>query len=593
MSINIRNFVIIAHIDHGKSTLADRFLELTKTIHKNKMQAQALDTMDLERERGITIKMQPVTMQHSLDGGDYTLNLIDTPGHMDFAYEVERSLAAVEGAILLVDATQGIQAQTLANLYLAKKHKLKIIPVLNKIDLPTADVETHTRAFVELLDCKPEEILAVSAKEGTGVEELLGEVIRKVPGPNLEETHTRALIFDSYYDNFKGVVCHVRLFGGELSKQKVKFVHTGALVDLLEVGQLKPALTKTPALTSGNIGYIATGIKEPDQVTIGDTIVEHDNTDTKPLEGYREPRPVLYAGVFPEEGDDFELMKDVMMKLRLNDTAVVYQPTSHPAFGKGLSVGFLGMLHMEIILERIRREFNLQVIVTTPSPRYQIMTTAGEVEEITSAADLPAPEVIETLEEPWVNLRILAPLSYQGKIMKLIPQYRCVFKEIHVVNEQLATFEFDAPLAEIIQDFNDKLKSVTEGYASFSYEPIGYRGGDLVRLAILIAGEEKIALSRIVAKEKAYATGHEVLIKLKEELPKQQFMQALQAKVGGKIIARENISAMRKDVTAKLYGGDVTRKNKLLDKQKKGKKKMKQLGTVKIPSDVYMKILKR
>ncbi|MEK7583029.1 MAG: translation elongation factor 4 [Patescibacteria group bacterium] len=585
---NIRNFCIIAHIDHGKSTLADRFLELTGTIERRKMQEQFLDTMELERERGITIKLQPVRMQY----GDYMLNLIDTPGHVDFGYEVSRSLAAVEGAILLVDAVQGVQAQTLANLSLAQAQKLAIIPVINKIDLPNARVAEVEEEITNLLLVEPADILKISAKEGTGVKEVLDAVIKKVPPPQNTED-LKALIFDSAFDIYKGVLAYVRVFGGSVKAgDKLKLFASRADVDVVEVGIFTPALKKIDHLEAGEIGYIATGLKDVGQVRVGDTLLRQGYAG-QALPGYREPRPVVFASFYPEEGDQFDDLRDALGKLRLTDASLSYEPESSPALGRGFRLGFLGMLHVEIISERLRREFKLVLIVSTPSVEYHIQTKSGESVIIRSAALLPDPGIIEMLEEPVVNLEILAPATYLGQLMKLMTEYRSIYQATDYLTKEVVILKYRVPLGEIITDFYDRLKSVSSGYASMSYEPAGYQASDLVRLDILVAEDLVEPFSKIVPRELSYLEGKRIIEKLKTIIPRQWFAVSLQAAIGGKIIARETISALRKDVTGYLYGGDITRKNKLLDKQKRGKKKMKERGSVEIPQAVFLEMLKK
>ncbi len=552
------------------------------------MQEQFLDTMELERERGITIKLQPVRMQY----GDYMLNLIDTPGHVDFGYEVSRSLAAVEGAILLVDAVQGVQAQTLANLSLAQAQKLAIIPVINKIDLPNARVAEVEEEITNLLLVEPADILKISAKEGTGVKEVLDAVIKKVPPPQNTED-LKALIFDSAFDIYKGVLAYVRVFGGSVKAgDKLKLFASRADVDVVEVGIFTPALKKIDHLEAGEIGYIATGLKDVGQVRVGDTLLRQGYAG-QALPGYREPRPVVFASFYPEEGDQFDDLRDALGKLRLTDASLSYEPESSPALGRGFRLGFLGMLHVEIISERLRREFKLVLIVSTPSVEYHIQTKSGESVIIRSAALLPDPGIIEMLEEPVVNLEILAPATYLGQLMKLMTEYRSIYQATDYLTKEVVILKYRVPLGEIITDFYDRLKSVSSGYASMSYEPAGYQASDLVRLDILVAEDLVEPFSKIVPRELSYLEGKRIIEKLKTIIPRQWFAVSLQAAIGGKIIARETISALRKDVTGYLYGGDITRKNKLLDKQKRGKKKMKERGSVEIPQAVFLEMLKK
>ena len=592
--MNIRNFVIIAHIDHGKSTLADRLLEITGTVAKRKMCEQFLDRMDLERERGITIKMQPVRINYKFGGEDYILNLIDTPGHVDFTYEVSRALAAVEGAVLLVDVTQGIQAQTIANLQLAKKENLKIIGVINKIDLinDLEKLEGLKQEIAKLTGQKSEEILVVSAKTGLNVKSLLEKIIKEFPAPKInKEKPFKALIFDSHFDAYKGVIAYVRVLDGEISKQKtINALATGAKTQILELGIFKPELVSADKLSSGEIGYIASGIKNPAQIRVGDTLTTDSSAEQLP--GYSEPKPMVWASFYPESADDFDLLKDALAKLKLNDAALHYESETQEALGRGFRLGFLGMLHLDITAERLRREYNRRVIITTPTVSYRLRSRKGETVEIFTPVDWPDLSQIESIEEPWVHLEILVPTKYLGGVMKLMDNYRGIYNHIDYLGLDHLILNFDMPLSDILVDFHDRLKSVSEGYASMNYEFLGFRTGDLIKLQILIAGESIEAFSKIVPKNKAYNEGNMLVKKLKEIIPRQNFAVALQAAIGGKIIARETIPAMRKDVTAKLYGGDVTRKNKLLDKQKKGKKKRAAFGRIQLDSDVYLKIFR-
>lgn len=621
---NIRNFCIVAHIDHGKSTLADRFLELTQTVEKRKMREQFLDQMDLERERGITIKLQPVRMNYNFAGDDYILNLIDTPGHVDFSYEVSRSLAAVEGAILLVDATKGVQAQTLANLYLAQQQNLIIIPAINKIDLPGARVSEVENEIRNILGEKgaATEIFKISAKEGTAIEKLLQAVITQVPSPKGEaQKPLRALVFDSAYDAYKGVIVYVRLIDGEIEREdKIIFMASKARVEALEVGIFKPDLRPTDKLSVGEIGYIATGLKDVALCRVGDTITISNIknprsrpslaesgqiskiSEIKPLLGYREPKPMIFASFYPsagsgqapQENQDYNVLKDALSKLKLSDAALVFEPEASEALGRGFKCGFLGMLHLEIVSERLRREYGLKLIVTTPSVVYQLKEKHNpEQKLIYSPGELPDASRIEEIREPWIKLEIISPNEYLGTVMKLFQGLGGIYVNTQYLGAQRIIISYEAPLREIIVDFYDKLKSVTAGYASMSYELIEWRRGDLVCLDILVAGEKVEAFSRIVPRAKVTAEGRAIVEKLKEVLPSQLFTVALQATVGGKILARETIKARRKDVTGYLYGGDVTRKRKLLEKQKKGKKKMLLSGRVNIPQEVFLKILKK
>ena len=616
---NIRNFCIVAHIDHGKSTLADRLLELTGTIEKRKMKEQFLDTMDLERERGITIKLQPVRMAYRLSSiangkvEEYVLNLIDTPGHVDFSYEVSRSLAAVEGAILLVDATKGVQAQTLANLYLAQQQGLTIVPAINKIDLPGARVEIVEDEVINVLNqykippsppftkWGEEQIYKISGKEGIGVEELLRAVITKVAPPKIDAQKTfRALVFDSNYDAYKGVLAYIRVVDGEIKHgDKIMFMVSGARVEAIEIGIFTPSLKPVEKLSAGEIGYIATGLKEVALCRVGDTITSFSSDQiVKPLPGYKEPRPMVFASFYPavlekQEAQDYNLLRDALGKLKLSDAALVFEPESSDALGRGFKCGFLGMLHLEIVSERLRREYNLELIVTTPSVVYQIKKRNGEELVIYSPQQLPDPSAIDEIREPWVKLEVIGPSEYLGVLMKLLQTVGGVYLDTQYLGAQRVIISYEAPLREIIVDFYDRLKSATSGYASMSYELIGWREDDLVRLDILVAQEAVEAFARIVPRHKAAGEGRIIVEKLKEILPPQMFAVSLQAAVGGKIVAREDLAARRKDVTAKLYGGDVTRKNKLLDKQRKGKKKMRDRGSVNIPQDVFLKVLKK
>ena len=610
---NIRNFCIVAHIDHGKSTLADRFLELTGTIEKRKMQEQYLDQMELERERGITIKLQPVRMNYRYNGEEYTLNLIDTPGHVDFSYEVSRSLAAVEGAILLVDVSKGIQAQTLANLHLAQQQGLVIIPVLNKIDLPNARTEQVRSELANLLSIEPVTILEISGKNGTNVEKVLERVVRDISPPGSEESFgadstLKALIFDSTFDAYKGVIAYVRIVSGSVKRENnIMAYATAAKAGVIEVGYFNPLLKACEELSAGEIGYIATGLKDPGQIRVGDTITklkikneklkisesEDGEERFKPLEGYKEPRPMVFASFFTEDAGDYDILKDALGKLKLTDASLSYEPESSAGLGRGFRLGFLGMLHVEIISERLKREFGLHLIVSSPSVEYIVKMKSGDEVKIRSAAMLPDVSKIESISEPIVNLEIISPASYMGSVMELTSIFRNIYSGTEYIGKDTVIIKYEVPLAEIITDFYDKLKSVSSGYASMSYEPKGFVSNDLVRLDILIAGDMVEPFSRIIPREKAYFEGRAMAAKLKEVVPAQWFEVPIQAVIGGKIIARESIKARRKDVTGYLYGGDVTRKMKLLEKQKKGKKKMKEAGRVDLPQEVFLKMLKR
>ncbi len=584
-----RNFCIIAHIDHGKSTLADRMLEITKTVEKRRMKEQLLDQMELERERGITIKLQPARMQWN----GYTLNLIDTPGHIDFNYEVSRSLAAVEGALLLVDATQGIEAQTLANLYLALDQNLEIIPVINKIDLPAADIEKVSQEIISLLGCEKEDILLTSAKTGEGVENILNVICDKVPSPDIKSNHLQALVFDSSYDEFKGVVIYTRLFGGSVKKgDKVKFVATKEETEVLDVGYFKPNWVSSDTLNNGEIGYIITSVKDLEKAKVGDTIIFKDG-DAKALAGYKEVKPMVYAGIFPKEGNDYQRLRDAVLKLKLSDSSLSFEPASSKALGFGFHCGFLGLLHLEIFQERVRREFNLELIVTTPTVAYNLYLNNGEEKTITSPMDIPDPTYINYIEEPYMEIEIVTPENYMGSLMEYVSQVKGIFKDTKYLDKNRVVLTYNIPLYSILVDFYDKIKSISSGYASLSYDFLDYRKCELVKMDILVAEHPVEALSTLIYKDDAHKVGKAILRKLKEVLTAQQFVLKLQASVGGKIIAGERISALRKDVTAKLYGGDVTRKRKLLEKQKKGKKRMSKMGKVDIPQEAYLAVLKR
>ncbi|MEO5628074.1 MAG: translation elongation factor 4 [Candidatus Saccharimonadales bacterium] len=587
----IRNFCIIAHIDHGKSTLADRLLEMTGTVEKRAMKAQHLDKMDLEREKGITIKLAPVRMQYQR----FQLNLIDTPGHVDFSYEVSRSLEACEGAILVVDASQGIQAQTLANVYLALAADLTIIPVLNKIDLPAADVERVSAEVVSLLGCKKDDILHISAKTGQGVEAVLERVIKDVPAPTggMADS-TRALIFDSYYDDYRGVILYVRLTDGDVAKNaSITMMATGAEGIALEVGALTPGMTPNKQLQTGEIGYIVTNLKSTREARVGDTVTLTKNPSTQALPGYKDVHPFVYAGFFPESNEFYQDLKDAVEKLSLSDSALQFEPENSPVLGFGVRIGFLGLLHMDIVRERLEREYDLNLVVTNPSTDYEITLNNGNEVEIKSAADLPDPSQIAEIREPWIKGEVVVPKEFVGAVIQLIVSKRGLQKNLSFVDAQLALISFDAPLANLLTDFYDQLKSVTSGYGSFSYELDNYRPEDLVKLDFYVAGEIVSALSIMVHRTEAQFLGREIVGKLKDVIPRHNFQIALQAAIGGKFIAREDISAFRKDVTTGLYGGDVSRKKKVLAKQAKGKKRMKQFGKVEIPSEAFTVLLKR
>ena len=587
----IRNFVIISHVDHGKSTLADRFLELTSTIEKKKMRPQYLDMMDLEREKGITIKMQPVRMKF----GEYILNLIDTPGHVDFSYEVSRSLAAVEGAILLVDATKGIQAQTIGNLELAKKQKLTIIPVINKIDSPQARIVQTREEMVKLLDIDAGEIIEISAKQGTNVEQVLNAIIERVPPPKGDETQPlRALVFDSEYDAYKGVVAFVRVFDGEIKKgEKIYLMQSKAQGETKEVGIFKPELSPVEKLSSGEIGYLATGVKTPDKVRVGDTITTLNPSQVEALVGYQEPKPMVFLSVYPENPDDFELLKDSLERLRLNDAALSFKPELKEGLGRGFQCGLLGLLHAEIITERLKREFGLHLVLSTPSVIYRLINKSKKEFFVYTSADWPDPAQIEESQELWAKLQILTPTNYLGKILELLEGIESHHLKTDYLGQAKAGLTYEVPLREIItKNLYDKLKSVSQGFASMNYEVGDWRRADLVKLDILILGRKEETLSKIVPEKEAHLEGRKIVKKLKEVLPPQLFALPLQAAIGGNIIARETIRAKGKDVLAPLYGGDYTRKRKLLERQKKGKKELKEKGRIKIPSKVFLEMLK-
>lgn len=587
---NIRNFCIIAHIDHGKSTLADRMLEVTDTVLKRDMKSQLLDSMDLEREKGITIKLTPVHMRYK----GHELNLIDTPGHVDFSYEVSRSLQACEGAVLVVDASQGIQAQTLANVYLAIAADLTIIPVLNKIDLPAADVPKVSAEIINLLGCKEEDILKISAKTGEGVTDVLDAVIERVAAPTGKpEAPTRALIFDSYYDDYRGVILYIRVIDGDIKKgDTIDMLATGASGIALEVGLLSPGMVPKSELASGEIGYIVTNLRTTRDARVGDTVTVRRNAATEMLPGYKLVKPFVYAGFFPVSNDDYQDLKDAVEKLSLSDSALQFEPENSPVLGFGVRIGFLGLLHLDIIRERLEREYNLDLVVTNPSTDYQIVLSSGEELDIKSASNLPDVSRIKSISEPWIKGEIIVPQQYIGAVLQLIISKRGMQSNLSYIDER-ALISFEAPLANLLTDFYDQLKSVTSGYGSFNYELDEYRVDDLVRIDFYVAGNMVDALSIMAHRSEAQSLGREITKKLKEVIPRQNFQVALQAGIGGKFIAREDLSAYRKDVTTGLYGGDVSRKKKVLAKQAKGKKRMKRFGKVDIPSEAFMVMLKR
>ncbi|MFZ1458957.1 MAG: translation elongation factor 4 [Candidatus Saccharimonadales bacterium] len=590
MSRPIRNFCIIAHIDHGKSTLADRMLELTHTVEKRDMKSQLLDSMDLEREKGITIKLAPVRMQYE----GYDLNLIDTPGHVDFSYEVSRSLQACEGAILVVDASQGIQAQTLANVYLALEQDLTIIPVLNKIDLPAADVPRVSAEIINLLGCTEADILKISAKTGEGVIEVLDAIIAQVPAPQGDpEATTRALIFDSYYDDYRGVILYTRVIDGRIDKgDTIEMLGTGAHGIALEVGHLGPVMTADPTIATGEIGYIVTNLKTTRDARVGDTITTSGRRAHAPLPGYKLVKPFVYAGFFPVSNEDYQDLKDAVEKLSLSDSALQFEPENSPVLGFGVRIGFLGLLHMDIIRERLEREYDLDLVVTNPSTDYEVSMTDGTQLDIKSASELPDVSKIAEIREPWIRGEIVVPQDYVGAVIQLIVSKRGLQKNLSYI-DQRSLISFEAPLANLLTDFYDQLKSVTSGYGSFNYELDGYRAEDLVRVDFYVAGEMVDALSIMTHRSESQALGRDITKKLKDVIPRQNFQVALQAGIGARFIAREDLSAYRKDVTTGLYGGDVSRKKKVLAKQAKGKKRMKRFGKVDIPADAFTVMLKR
>ena len=593
---NIRNFCIIAHIDHGKSTLADRLLELTGTVSKREMKDQLLDTMDLERERGITIKLQPARMDYKLQATSYILNLIDTPGHVDFAYEVSRSLAAVEGALLIVDATQGIQAQTLANAYQAQDQGLVLIPVINKIDLPAAEPEKVANELINTFGFKKEEMIYVSAKTGQNVEQVLEAIVERIPAPKgNEKGNPRALIFDSKYDPYRGVVAYIRIFDGELkSGEKVFLTQARRGADALEIGYFKPGMLKTEKLLAGEIGYIVTSLKDISQVAVGDTLtLDKFKDNTTPLPGYKKIKPTVFAGIYPSDSNELNKLREGLSKLKMNDASLEFVGENSPVLGLGFRCGFLGMLHLDIIKERLEREFGLELIITHPTVGYEIELTNGEIIQTSNPADFPDAGRIKKISEPWVATEILLPKSYVGQVLEMLGRYRGIYKEIKYLDENKALILYDIPLAVMIKDFYDDLKSVSSGYASLNYEHIGLKEGNLVKMDILLAGDKIESLAQIVEKKEALEVGKEIVGKLKKIIPRQMFGVSIQAAVGARILARETLSAMKKDVIGYLYGGDRTRKDKLLKKQKEGKKKMKALGRVNVPSSVFLDLMKK
>jgi GTP-binding protein LepA len=591
---NIRNFCIIAHIDHGKSTLADRLIEFTNTVQKRDMMNQLLDDMDLERERGITIKSHAIQMQYPKDGIEYTFNLIDTPGHVDFSYEVSRSIAACEGALLIVDASQGIEAQTISNLYLAINHDLEIIPVLNKIDLPGAMPDEVSDQIIDLIGCKKEDIIHASGKEGIGIQEILDAVVARVPAPKGDPSAPlQALIFDSTFNSYRGIEVIFRVYNGEIRKgDRVKFMNTGKEYFADEIGILGLEQEPKSIIKTGDVGYLISGIKEAKEVKVGDTISHVANPCKTAIQGFEEVKPMVFAGIYPVETSEFEDLRDAMEKLQLNDASLVWEPETSAALGFGFRCGFLGMLHMEIVQERLEREFDMTVITTVPSVKFKVLTTAGETEWVSAPSELPEPNLINVVEEPYIKAQIITKSEYTGVIMSLCMDKRGILvNQIYLTTDRVE-LTFDMPLSEVVFDFFDRLKTISRGYASLDYEYKGYEPGYMVKLDIMLNGEKVDALSAIVHRDKAYDWGKRLCEKLRELLPRQQFEIAIQAAIGQKIIARETVKALRKDVLAKCYGGDISRKRKLLEKQKKGKKRMRQVGNVEIPQEAFMAVLK-
>ena len=591
---HIRNFCIIAHIDHGKSTLADRLLQTTGTIADRDMKAQSLDDMDLERERGITIKSHAIQMDYVHNGQKYVLNLIDTPGHVDFSYEVSRSIAACEGALLIVDATQGIEAQTISNLYLAMEHDLEIIPILNKMDLESAMPEEVTDQIVELIGCKPEEVIPASGKTGLGVLDILTAVIDRIPPPKGDpDAPLQALIFDSVFNPFRGIIAYYRVINGSIRKgQWVKFINTGKKYEADEIGVLKMNMLPKQEVLTGDVGYIISGIKVAKEVKVGDTITSVENSSTEAIKGFEDVKPMVFAGIYPVDTEDYEELRASLEKLQLNDASLVFEPESSVALGFGFRCGFLGMLHMEIVQERLEREFDMTVITTVPNVSYKAYTTKGDFLVVNNPSDLPSVNILDFVEEPYIKAQIITKSEYVGAVMNL-----CIDKRGDLTNQVYLTqdrveLSFEMPLGEIVFDFYDKLKTISRGYASFDYHPIGYKQSSLVKLDMMLNGDQVDALSALIHRDNAFELGKKICIKLRELIPRQQFEIAIQAAIGAKVIARETVKALRKDVTAKCYGGDITRKRKLLEKQKKGKKRMRQVGNVEVPQEAFLAVLK-
>lgn len=591
---NIRNFCIIAHIDHGKSTLADRMLEITGTVTSREMEAQVLDSMDLEKEKGITIKSHAVQMKYTKDGEEYTLNLLDTPGHVDFSYEVSRSIASSEGALLVVDATQGIQAQTISNLYLALDHDLEIIPVLNKIDMEAAEPEVVRDQVCDMIGCAPEDVLMCSAKTGQGVKEVLDAIVERIPAPKGDlNAPLQALIFDSVFNPFRGIIAYYKVFAGSIHKgEKVKFVNTDMEYIADEVGVMGLKLQPKEKIECGNVGYIISGIKSAVEVKVGDTITSQENPCKEAIAGFEEVKPMVFAGVYPVETDEYDQLKVSLEKLQLNDASLVFEPESSLALGFGFRCGFLGLLHLEIVQERLYREFNMDCITTVPNVSFKVYTTDGEVLDVHNPSGLPEQTMIDHIEEPYIRAQVISKADFFGPIMKLCLDKRGILISQHYITTDRVELNFDLPLSEIVFDFYDKLKSISKGYASFDYHITDYRDADLVKLDILLNGEQVDALSSLIHRDHAYDFGRRMCEKLKELIPRQQFDIAIQAAIGAKIIARETVRQVRKDVTAKCYGGDISRKRKLLEKQKKGKKRMRQVGQVQVPQSAFMAVLK-
>ena len=593
---NIRNFCIIAHIDHGKSTLADRLLQTTGTISDRDMQAQALDDMDLERERGITIKSHAIQMNYKFEGQDYVLNLIDTPGHVDFSYEVSRSIAACEGALLIVDASQGIEAQTISNLYLALEHDLEIIPILNKMDLPGAMPEEVSDQIIELLGCDMEDIIQASGKTGLGVDAILSAVIHRIPAPKGDENAPlQAMIFDSVFNSFRGIIAYFRVRNGVIKKgDRVRFLNTGKDYNADEIGILKMDLSPRQEVRAGDVGYIISGIKTAKEVKVGDTITLSANPTNEAIKGFEDVKPMVFAGIYPVETDEYEELRYSMEKLQLNDSSLVFEPESSAALGFGFRCGFLGMLHMEIIQERLEREFNMTVITTVPNVSYFCYMTKEKDKAmiVNNPSELPDPSGVDRIEEPYIKAQVITKSEYIGQIMTLCIEKRGELKNQVYLTQDRVELTFEMPLAEIVFDFYDRLKSVSRGYASFDYHPVGYKASDLIKMDLLLNGEQLDALSALVHRSNAYDLGKKICVKLKELIPRQQFEIPIQAAIGAKVIARETIKALRKDVTAKCYGGDISRKRKLLEKQKEGKKRMRQIGRVEVPQEAFMAVLK-